>query len=108
MLADRWFRLALGSIGLFVWRALYVLARFGYRDVRRWRNPLLVAGFVLAVAWVGLWTTGHEHLAYVFFLNYLGFFFASGWVKRRYGLAVYGSEAPNSVTILNVSGDAPT
>jgi hypothetical protein len=108
MLADRWFRLALGSIGLLLWLVLYMLARFGHRDVRRWKNPLLVAGLVLAVAWAGLWITDHEHLADVFLLNYLGFWFAAGWLARRYGLAAYGLETPNSMTILNLSGDPPT
>ena len=86
MLAHKWFQFGLGSLGLLAWLALYVLARFANRDVRRWKAPLTVAEILLATIWIGLWVTDNERIGNIFQGNLLGLLCASNWLTRRYGI----------------------
>jgi len=86
MLTHKSVQIALGSLGMLAWLALYLLVRFGNRDLRRWRPHLLALGGVLAAIWLGCWITDHERMGSVFQLNAYGFWGASFWLSRRYKL----------------------
>ena len=98
MLALKWFRLVIGSVGLLLWLALYLAARFGHRDLRRWRVPLQVLALVLVPFWLGSLLTDHERIATVLQGNWLGLMCASNWLALRYRVT-----PSNRMTTLNLS-----
>ena len=104
MFEHKWFRFALGSLGLLVWLALYALTRFGKRDLRQCVAPTRAVAIILLVAWAGFWVTDRERIADVFELNFWGLFFAANWLTRRYRVA----DASANITSLNLlRGSAP-
>jgi hypothetical protein len=98
MLALKWFRLLIGSVGLLVWLALYVVVRFGHRDLRRWRAPLMVSALVLAPVWAGFLVTDHNHIASALQGNWLGLMCASNWLALHYRVT-----PPSTITTLGLS-----
>jgi hypothetical protein len=98
MLSLKWFRLVIGSVGLLVWLALYVAARFGRRDLRRWRAPLLVLALALVPAWIGFLITDHDHIASALQGNWLGLMCASNWLALHYRVT-----PPTTITTLGLS-----
>jgi hypothetical protein len=87
MLANKWFQLILGSLAWVVWLALYMSVRFGKRDVREWKKPVLAALFVALAIWLGSSITDHRGIGSIFMLNFYGMLFASSWLTRRYPAA---------------------
>ena len=83
MFAHKWFRFLLGCGGLAVWLALYLVARFGRRDLRWVKTPLLIAAIPLVLAYIGLEAADRTHLAYILWLNFWGLFCAHMWLRRR-------------------------
>ena len=100
MPVHKWFGLAISLMGALVWLVLYAFARFGHRDVSRWRTPLQVAGIVLALVWLGCFIAGYERVANLLEPNWLGLFCASNWLASRYRLT-----SP-TITTLNLSEHA--
>jgi hypothetical protein len=101
MLALKWFRLLIGSVGLLVWLASYVAVRFGHRDLRRWRAPLLVSAFVLVPVWAGFLVTDNDRITSALQENWLGLMCASNWLALH-----YRSTPPTTITTLGLS-DSP-
>ena len=99
MFALKWFRLSIGSVGLLVWLALYVAVRFGRRDLRRWRTPLLVLAFVLVPFWLVFVVTDHDRIASALQGNWLGLMCASNWLARHYRVT-----PPPTIMSLSLSG----
>lgn len=98
MLALKWFRLVIGSVGLLVWLALYVAVRLGHRDLRRWRVPLMASGLALAPVWVGFLVTDHDRIASALQGNFLGLMCASNWLALHYRVT-----PPTTITTLGLS-----
>jgi hypothetical protein len=103
MVASKWLQMALGSLGMLIWLALYVLARFANRDMRRWETRVVATMVGLVVVWAGLRVTDHNHhIANVFLLNFLGLVCAWNWLRMR-----HRRTDANAMTILNLSGNRP-
>jgi hypothetical protein len=98
MLALKWFRLVIGSVGLLIWLALYVVVRFGRRDLRRWRAPLQVLALVLVPVWLGFLITEHDGIASALQGNWLGLMCASNWLALH-----YRATPPTTITTLGLS-----
>ncbi len=84
MLENKWLHLALGLLSWFLWLGLYLSARFGNRDVRQWRTPLVF--FALIAAGIGalFWATHHDQISFIVLFNSYAMVFAALWLRRRY------------------------
>lgn len=98
MLALKWFRLVIGSVGLLVWLALYVVVRFGRRDLRRWRMPLQVLALMLVPVWLGFLVTDHDRISSALQENWLGLMCASNWLALHYRVT-----PPTTITTLGLT-----
>jgi hypothetical protein len=78
-----WFRLLVASPGFLVCVAVYLLTRFGHRDLRRLKLPLLVLGMALLGVALALPVVNRWRFASTFQSNGLGFLCAHFWLKRR-------------------------
>jgi hypothetical protein len=76
LFAQLWFRTTLGSLAYVVWLLLYLSVRVGDRDVRGCKTPLSAAMWLALAASVVCEAVDHQHLAYVFGLNFWGFWSA--------------------------------
>lgn len=84
MLANKWFHFALGALSWLLFLGLYVTARFGNRDVRQWRIPLVSFMFVVFGIWAVCFATDHDSIGFIFQFNFYGLFLAALWIKWRY------------------------
>jgi hypothetical protein len=98
VLAFKWFRFVIGSVGLLVWLALYVVVRVGRRDLRRWRMPLQVLALMLVPFWLGFLITDHDRIASALQENWLGLMCASNWLALH-----YRGTPPTTITTLGLS-----
>jgi hypothetical protein len=84
MLAHRWFRLAIGFLGLLIWLAIYLLVRFGRRDMRWTKTPLLVLGTLCGLVWIGFEASDKMRAANLFQGNFFGLLCAHYWLNSHY------------------------
>jgi hypothetical protein len=83
MFAHKWFRLLFGSSGFLVWLAMYLVARFGGRDVRSLKTPILIVAVPLFGAWIAAEAADRSQLVTVFSLNFWGLYGAYMWLRGR-------------------------
>lgn len=103
VLALKWFRLLLGSAGLLVWLAWYLIVGFTHRDLRRLRIPLRISVFLLVAGWVGFLVTDYERIASILQANWLFLICAGNWLTLH-----YRTTPPTMITTLGLSDSQST
>jgi hypothetical protein len=93
-----WVRLLVGSVGLFVWAAVYLAVRFGKCDLRSWQSTLTVLALVSFAALTFCEITNRNHLASLFQGNFSGMLVASLWLRQHHKMP-----DSSNITTLNIS-----
>jgi hypothetical protein len=81
-----------------VWAVVYLVVRFGKRDLRNWQSTLTVLALASFAAATFCEITNRDHLASLFQGNFSGLLVASLWIRQHYKVP-----DASSITTLNIS-----